>query len=272
MAAAPILLPSPGLTTPKDGLNSGLESPGIFHDGPEGPLFPTPQELSSRAHSGETFDAQEWKRRVNARSGSSAQQKTMQQQTGEMPGFAIYPPLTTAQATHLRSIAMPTSPKQDCESPPSSPDQSHSLRSRKRKESCISEGDLGDDGNDSDPSPIDKANGSSSSSNNNSSGPPVKKTAHNMIEKRYRTNLNDKIAALRDSVPSLRVTAHPKRGNGAMSAECEDLDGLTPASKLNKVRIPLPSHLKQSQANNTRQPSSPKPLNTSRIWSADRGP
>ena len=30
-------------------------------------------------------------------------------------------------------------------------------------------------------------------------GQPVKKTAHNMIEKRYRTNLNDKIAALRDS-------------------------------------------------------------------------
>jgi hypothetical protein len=30
-------------------------------------------------------------------------------------------------------------------------------------------------------------------------GQPPKKTAHNMIEKRYRTNLNDKIAALRDS-------------------------------------------------------------------------
>jgi hypothetical protein len=30
-------------------------------------------------------------------------------------------------------------------------------------------------------------------------GPPPKKTSHNMIEKRYRNNLNDKIAALRDS-------------------------------------------------------------------------
>jgi hypothetical protein len=30
-------------------------------------------------------------------------------------------------------------------------------------------------------------------------GGPPKKTAHNMIEKRYRNNLNDKIAALRDS-------------------------------------------------------------------------
>lgn len=33
-------------------------------------------------------------------------------------------------------------------------------------------------------------------------GQPPKKTAHNMIEKRYRTNLNDKIAALRDSKSS----------------------------------------------------------------------
>ena len=40
--------------------------------------------------------------------------------------------------------------------------------------------------------------------------PPVKKTAHSMIKKRYRTNLNDKIAALRDSVPSLRVMSHPE--------------------------------------------------------------
>ncbi|KAL2014954.1 hypothetical protein VTK56DRAFT_6727 [Thermocarpiscus australiensis] len=34
-----------------------------------------------------------------------------------------------------------------------------------------------------------------------------KKTAHNMIEKRYRTNLNDKIARLRDAVPALRAMA-----------------------------------------------------------------
>lgn len=62
---------------------------------------------------------------------------------------------------------------------------------------------------------------------------PVKKTAHNMIEKRYRTNLNDKIAALRDSVPSLRVMAKGARGDG----EKEDLQGLTPAHKLNKATV-----------------------------------
>lgn len=73
-----------------------------------------------------------------------------------------------------------------------------------------------------------------------------KKTAHNMIEKRYRTNLNQKIAALRDVVPSLRVTSKNSKGEEVRG---EDLHGLTPAHKLNKVRkgfIPstLPSTLK----------------------------
>lgn len=70
-----------------------------------------------------------------------------------------------------------------------------------------------------------------------------------MIEKRYRTNLNDKIAALRDSVPALRVMVHRlesgqdgaappsddelayPRGGG------DDLGGLAPAHKLNKATI-----------------------------------
>jgi len=62
-----------------------------------------------------------------------------------------------------------------------------------------------------------------------------KKTAHNMIEKRYRTNLNDKIAALRDSVPSLRIMA----GTSKMGEddEEEDLEGLAPAHKLNKATV-----------------------------------
>lgn len=80
------------------------------------------------------------------------------------------------------------------------------------------------------------------------SGAP-KKTAHNMIEKRYRTNLNDKIAALRDSVPSLRVMVHKleasQNGGGGSSEEAdgedmmweEDLGGLAPAHKLNKATI-----------------------------------
>ena len=38
-----------------------------------------------------------------------------------------------------------------------------------------------------------------------------KKTSHNVIEKRYRSNLNDKIARLRDSVPELRTSQGPVR-------------------------------------------------------------
>lgn len=39
--------------------------------------------------------------------------------------------------------------------------------------------------------------------------PQSRNRAHNMIEKRYRTNLNEKIAELRDAVPDLRAaTAH----------------------------------------------------------------
>lgn len=76
-----------------------------------------------------------------------------------------------------------------------------------------------------------------------------------MIEKRYRTNLNDKIAALRDSVPALRVMVHRLEHTdgveeGAIDVNImdeikaeaglegdEDLGGLTPAHKLNKATI-----------------------------------
>ena len=72
----------------------------------------------------------------------------------------------------------------------------------------------------------------------NTEQPPVKKTAHNMIEKRYRTNLNDKIAALRDSVPSLRAMPKSSQGNANEGDDDrEDLDGLTPAHKLNKATV-----------------------------------
>lgn len=56
-----------------------------------------------------------------------------------------------------------------------------------------------------------------------------------MIEKRYRTNLNDKIAALRDSVPSLRIMAGTARLGE--DDEEEDLGGLAPAHKLNKATV-----------------------------------
>ncbi|KAK4102831.1 hypothetical protein N658DRAFT_514956 [Parathielavia hyrcaniae] len=45
------------------------------------------------------------------------------------------------------------------------------------------------------------------------------KSAHNMIEKRYRTNLNDKITQLRDAVPSLRQLAQQRAKNAAAAVE-----------------------------------------------------
>ncbi|KAF5027351.1 hypothetical protein F66182_552 [Fusarium sp. NRRL 66182] len=99
------------------------------------------------------------------------------------------------------------------------------------------------------PSRKRKSSGSGTASSRSSASPPPatrrhcsppKKTAHNMIEKRYRTNLNDKIAALRDSVPALRVMVHRLEQpcpEGAEEDMDEDLGGLTPAHKLNKATI-----------------------------------
>ncbi|PYH88068.1 hypothetical protein BO71DRAFT_150483 [Aspergillus ellipticus CBS 707.79] len=62
---------------------------------------------------------------------------------------------------------------------------------------------------------------------------PAKKRAHNVIEKRYRANLNEKIAELRDSVPSLRAS----KGVSAGLLEDDDGEGVTASSKLNKASI-----------------------------------
>ncbi|KAF4973932.1 hypothetical protein FZEAL_9118 [Fusarium zealandicum] len=99
------------------------------------------------------------------------------------------------------------------------------------------------------PSRKRKSSGSGTSSSRSSASPPPatrrhgsppKKTAHNMIEKRYRTNLNDKIAALRDSVPALRVMVHrleQQSPEELVEDGEEDLGGLAPAHKLNKATI-----------------------------------
>lgn len=59
------------------------------------------------------------------------------------------------------------------------------------------------------------------------------KTSHNMIEKKYRTNINSKILILRDAVPSLRIAAAGPNAKISMV----DLEGLVPASKLNKASV-----------------------------------
>jgi hypothetical protein len=71
----------------------------------------------------------------------------------------------------------------------------------------------------------------------NSKRPKVRRKAHNEIEKRYRIRLNDKIAELRDSIPSLR-------GNPAslFSGNPGDIDvgigcGRGAAHKVNKANV-----------------------------------
>lgn len=71
----------------------------------------------------------------------------------------------------------------------------------------------------------------------NVSSQPLKKRPHNVIEKRYRANLNEKIAELRDSVPSLRVLKKSQAGEDLAGSDDENLDGLAPTNKLNKASI-----------------------------------
>ena len=145
------------------------------------------------------------------------------------PDHVSYPPtsiLTLAQQERLRNIAMPQlldysgkySPTPESSTQPSSSasssPESHN-QNRKRKSSADADEDDDEDA---------------------SSQHPVKKTAHNMIEQRYRTNLSDKIAALRDSVPSLRIMTKSARGEDTTD-DVEELQGLAPAHKLNKATI-----------------------------------
>ncbi|KAK4984228.1 Clr6 histone deacetylase associated PHD protein-2 Cph2 [Elasticomyces elasticus] len=74
------------------------------------------------------------------------------------------------------------------------------------------------------------------SGNPSTDQPPPKKTSHNVIEKKYRNNLNDKITELRNSVPSLRAMSRIS-DQDAHDEASEDLEGLTPAHKLNKGTV-----------------------------------
>jgi hypothetical protein len=139
--------------------------------------------------------------------------------------------LSPQQESKLRDIAMPNQQSQGSGYPNShsstsspEPDQSTtgSSNNRRKRKSSID----------------DEEEEEEEEEQRNGRHPPVKKTAHNMIEKRYRTNLNDKIAALRDSVPSLRVMSKKNSRGEDLGGVQEDLQGLTPAHKLNKVNTP----------------------------------
>ncbi|OJD10989.1 hypothetical protein AJ78_08150 [Emergomyces pasteurianus Ep9510] len=65
---------------------------------------------------------------------------------------------------------------------------------------------------------------------------PSKKRTHNVIEKRYRANLNEKISELRDSVPSLRALAKQKSGISGRGIDDDD-EIVSSSNKLNKASI-----------------------------------
>lgn len=134
----------------------------------------------------------------------------------ELKNIAMPPHL---QYHSPKSASSPESAKSDFKGPIlASPDYMESSHKDNRKRKVSSEPEDDDDVDDDDK--------------------PIKKTAHNMIEKRYRTNINDKIAALRDSVPSLRIMSKSARGEDT-TEDREELHGLTPAHKLNKATVRL---------------------------------
>ena len=71
-------------------------------------------------------------------------------------------------------------------------------------------------------------------------GQHARKNAHNAIERRYRSNINDRIAGLRDVVPALRET-RPRNGRRkrrrGKTEDIELVDGVRAATKLSKATI-----------------------------------
>ncbi|GME92686.1 unnamed protein product [Ambrosiozyma monospora] len=102
-----------------------------------------------------------------------------------------------------------------------------------------------------------KANASANGENSGVHKPGRKiKSSHNLIEKKYRTNINSKIIDLRNCVPALRIVISKNRGHrtstvneggeeqfdddyegNGYSDDERKLDGLKPAKKLNKATI-----------------------------------
>ncbi|KAK3337559.1 helix-loop-helix DNA-binding domain-containing protein [Cercophora scortea] len=142
----------------------------------------------------------------------------------------------TAPMTKLNSEAAPQEPSAQTTTKRASP------RNLKRKSS--SSGSDEDEESSSPPPPSRRrstgTNQQHKATKESSQQTAPKKTAHNMIEKRYRTNLNDKIAQLRDSIPTLRVVAQRlenQQGFEEDGGEAADENDAGPTPKLNKATI-----------------------------------
>ena len=126
--------------------------------------------------------------------------------------------VTTPSLNHSPSSTTTSQNRQSISSiSPNPPNPPKKKGGRKRKAEAQPEASVGDENGDS---------------QDGDDHPNKKITSHNVIEKRYRNNLNDKIVELRNSVPSLRAMGRSNKGDGT-----EDLGGLTPAHKLNKATV-----------------------------------
>ncbi|KFY47298.1 hypothetical protein V494_00053 [Pseudogymnoascus sp. VKM F-4513 (FW-928)] len=222
-----------------------MDSPSMYFGGDEEELFPTPATggdnilqfneqhwQSSDDMTGTGSSVQPWQVESAEMSRNDSSATNQSNQSNSVFNFTAGSPAQTTKLSNvelpIRSSSSPSNrgsmPNDDSNSP------ARDMRSRKRKSSPLTEED--DDEPETPETPPSR--------------PPPKKTAHNMIEKRYRTNLNDKIAALRKSVPSLRATEKSMQGKGNnntvtnvrhMVDMMEDLDGLVPPNKLNKATI-----------------------------------
>ncbi|MCJ1398074.1 hypothetical protein MMC11_001271 [Xylographa trunciseda] len=101
-----------------------------------------------------------------------------------------------------------------------------------------------------------KASQANGEGNGNTIKSKGKKTSHNVIEKRYRSNLNDKIAILRDSVPALRISAQraPAKDGSSDTEDSGEGEGPTSKVKLNKATVltKATDYIKQLERQNER--------------------
>jgi len=146
--------------------------------------------------------------------------------------FRGYTSLTAAEEQNLQDIAMPYRmlSKIKIASVPSSPTVSHSSMS---------------------PSPSPEPESRTRKRKNNKRKTSVddeelptaltqsRKRGHNAIEKRYRTNLNEKINCLRDGVPALcrRSSSESKSGDEGEDSDGEGLDSKTGQQKYGKAAV-----------------------------------
>ncbi|KAH7038559.1 hypothetical protein B0J12DRAFT_257764 [Macrophomina phaseolina] len=208
-------LPRPPMNIPFT-FGEGVENPPAFHfNHNNSPSVTEPQQQTTSYFSS---DNPVWNNNQTLDQPESGLFSPLSIDQQQMQAHSVpQPPQSTPSLHHSpSSVNSGSDPKTSSSSQQSSPEPVPSGINKKRKSSTEE-----DSGNDQKPN----------------KQPPVKKTAHNMIEKRYRTNLNDKIAALRDSVPSLRVMSRANNGNGEEEDDPEDLEGLTPAHKLNKATV-----------------------------------